>query len=115
MITKKSERPVTVNENMRGGNGLVTIEHLLDKNGMYEKGRLYAKVTLKPGCSIGNHVHEGEMEAFYILKGVATYDDNGAPTALGVGDVAVTADGQSHSIANKGAEDVEMIALILFK
>ena len=115
MVINKSERPVTVNENMRGGNGAVIIEHVLDKNGLNEKGRLYAKIILKPGCSIGEHVHEGEMESFFILKGIAAYNDNGVPVELGAGDVTHTADGQNHAVANNGAEDVEMMALIIYQ
>jgi quercetin dioxygenase-like cupin family protein len=113
MVIKPSERKITVNEQMRGGNGSVVIEHLLDRDGLYGKGRLYARITLKPGCSIGYHVHEGEMETFYILKGTVTYDDNGTPQELTAGDVAYTADGEGHSVSNNGGTDVEMLALII--
>jgi quercetin dioxygenase-like cupin family protein len=114
MITKQGERPVKVNQNMRGGNGSVIIEGLLGKDEMYDKGRLYARITLGPGCSVGSHVHEGEMESFYMLTGTATYDDNGTTVTLEPGDVTFTADGQSHSVANNGTEDVVMLALILY-
>ena len=115
MIFKEEGRKVTVNEAMRGGVGSVRIEELLNKEGLYDKGRLFARITLKPGCSIGYHVHEGEMEAFYILNGSAQYDDNGTTVTLVPGDIAYTPDGNGHSVANNGSEDVEMLALILYK
>ena len=31
--------------------------------------KMYAQVTLKPGCSIGYHTHIGNGEDYYILKG----------------------------------------------
>lgn len=114
MLRYKSEQTVTVNENMRGGEGSVIIEHLLHKDEMNGKGRLYARILLKPGCSIGYHLHENESETFYIQQGVATYDDNGTTVTLQPGDVAYTPAGSGHAIANHGETDVEIIALILF-
>ncbi|MCL2707873.1 MAG: cupin domain-containing protein [Defluviitaleaceae bacterium] len=113
MIKKKEELCVAVNEKMRGGEGSVIIEHLLDKDGLCQKGRLYARVVLKPGCSIGYHTHEGETETYYIMKGTASYNDNGAETTLTVGDVAYTPDGCGHGVKNGGTVDLEMIALII--
>jgi quercetin dioxygenase-like cupin family protein len=114
MILKPETRKTVVNERMRGGDGSVVIEHLLDAEHLIGAGRLYAKITLAPGCSIGRHVHEGEAEAFYVLKGNAAYDDDGAATELAPGDVAYTADGGGHAIANNGAGDVELLALIVY-
>lgn len=114
MIRHQQERAVSVNENMRGGNGTVTIEHILAKDDMNDKGRLFARIILKPGCSIGYHTHENESETFYVVKGTATYDDNGTPTQLKPGDMSYTPAGSGHSVANNGDEDVELIALILY-
>jgi mannose-6-phosphate isomerase-like protein (cupin superfamily) len=113
MVYKKGAFEVTVNENMRGGDGSVTIEHFLGREGLYDKGRLYAKLTMKPGSSIGFHKHENEMETFFVIKGTAEFDDNGEKKALEPGDVAYTPDGAGHSVKNIGAGDLEMIALII--
>ena len=58
-------------------------------NHIYSKGselnpnmRLFAKLVLKPGCSIGHHVHENEDEIYYILSGTAETDDNGVKRVL---------------------------------
>ena len=68
---------------------------------------------LKKGCGIGYHIHENESELFYILKGTATYDDNGNIVTVTEGDLCVTPPGTGHSIKNEGDEDVELIALIV--
>ena len=115
MIKRRDSLEVAVNENMRGGDGHVRIEHILGKSELYEKGRLYARLIIKQGCSIGYHVHEGEMETFYVISGTATYNDNGTQTELQCGDVAYTPAGSGHSIANNGTEDLELIALIVYE
>ena len=100
---------------MRGGDGSVIIKHIADKGEMYDKNRMYARLVIKPGCSIGYHVHENEAEIFYILTGAALYSDNGAETELLPGDMALTPSGRGHSIANRGNEDLEMMALIVLQ
>lgn len=114
MIRRKSEYTADIKENMRDGIGLVKIEHLLKQEEMNEKGRLFAKITVKPGDSIGFHVHEGEIEAFYIICGEAEMSDNGEPVVLTAGDTILTKDGEGHSVKSVGTEALEMIALILF-
>ena len=114
MVKRKNELKTTVNEQMRGGSGSVLIEHILDGEGLYGKGRLYANVVLKPGCSVGFHVHEGEMESYFITKGAAEYDDNGTKVRLAVGDSTYTPDGEGHGITNIGEGDLEFVALIIY-
>jgi quercetin dioxygenase-like cupin family protein len=113
MVYKNGTFDVTVNENMRGGDGSVTVERFLDRDGLYGKGRFCSKLTLGPGCSIGFHRHEGEMEMFYVITGSAEYSDNGEIKTLEAGDVAYTPDGAGHSVKNNGADTLEMIALII--
>ncbi|MFO7637204.1 MAG: cupin domain-containing protein [Clostridia bacterium] len=117
MIRKKIEMEVQRNVNMRGGQGTVVLEHLLDKekDEFYGKGRLFSRITLEPGCSVGYHVHENEMECYYILKGSPEYDDNGEKVILHPGDAALTRSGEGHGILNNTDETVELIALILYQ
>ena len=115
MIRRHNEQTVTVNEKMRGGEGKAIMETIITPEEMYSKGRLFSKVVLAPGCGIGWHMHENEMETYYIVKGTAEFDDDGEKTLLSPGDAAYTASGHSHAIANRGGEDVELLALILFK
>jgi len=114
MVKRNSSYEADIKENMRGGDGSVKIEHLLTGSELNDKGRLFAKITLEPGASIGNHVHEGEMEAFYILSGEAGYDDNGETVTLYPGDTTHTPSGAGHGIKSTGTVPLEMIAIILF-
>jgi quercetin dioxygenase-like cupin family protein len=119
MIRHQDDQEVSLNEHMRGGNGTVRIENLLNakQDEFYGKGRLFSRITLKPGCSIGYHVHENEMESFYILFGNPEYDDNGQMTVLSPGDTTLTRSGEGHGIKNPADAftDVTFIAMILYK
>jgi len=114
MIKNNSNYETQILENMRGGDGSVKIEHFLTKDELYNKGRLFARITLEPGASVGYHVHEGEMESYHIVKGVAEYDDNGKTVKLNVGDTTFTPNGEGHAIKNIGDTMLEFIALIVF-
>ena len=61
---------------VQGGRGEVEFEHILDKDELNSHGRLYAKIRLKPGCSVGYHKHIGNTEPYYILEGHGTFIDN---------------------------------------
>ncbi len=119
MVRHPQQQTVTLSEHMRAGNGAVRIEHILNAadGELYEKGRMFSRIVLKPGCSIGRHVHEGEMEAFYILSGNPYYDDNGEMCTLSPGDITLTRSGEGHSISNPAdaGQDVTLIALVLYK
>ena len=100
-------------EKLRGGEGIVRYYHVLTEEELNGHGRMFAKLVLPPGASIGWHQHVGETEPYYILKGEADFTDNdGTVTHVVPGDCCLIEVGQSHSIANNGDEDVEFMALI---
>lgn len=115
MIRRKDERTVE-RRKMFEGAGEVELHHILNtREEMYGKGRVFSHVVLQPGCEIGWHVHRGDGETYYILSGVGEYSDNGQLVTVYPGDVTFVDEGCGHSIKNKGAEPLELIALVLFK
>ena len=115
MIRKKNECKVEFREHMRDGMGTVEITNFINgPEELCEKGRMFSRITLKSGCSIGFHVHEKDSELFYILSGEAEYNDNGEIKTVTAGDVTVCPAGTGHGIANKGEETVELIAVIVY-
>ena len=113
MIKNFADFKTELRENMRGGDGTVVVTSFVSAEELNEKGRLFGKITLKPGCGIGFHIHETDSELFYILKGTAVYDDNGTKTTVTAGNVTLTPAGTGHAIKNESDEDVELIALIV--
>ena len=76
MIRRAEEMVREVRSQMRGGSGEVQIIHLF-KAGEYKgKARLYARIILEPGCSIGLHEHVGEEEIYVVIRGQAVLSDS---------------------------------------
>ena len=100
-------------EHMCGGSGHVLIKHILDNDQLNGKCRLYAQVTLEPGCSLGFHEHHGESETYYIISGTGIYSDNGTLRMVEPGDMTFTPDGQGHALTNAGEEDLVFMAMII--
>ena len=113
MIKRAEEQKIVVNQNMRGGDGQVTITRFLEPGEFAGKSRLIGKIHLEPGCSIGEHVHENEEEIFCVLCGTAEYNDNGSVVTLHAGDSCVVLGGQKHGVANRSSEPVDLLAVIL--
>jgi len=112
MTIKRNQMKTEVREKMRGGEGSLEIVHLVD--GENEKNvRLMAELTLQPGSSVGYHEHETETEYYIILSGSGTVNDNGIKTQVEAGDVIITGNGASHSIANTGDTPLVLHAIII--
>jgi quercetin dioxygenase-like cupin family protein len=114
MIKQHKDLTITLEPNLKGGEGTVKIVNILGKEELYGLGRLFAVSIIPPGASIGRHTHEGDFETYYILKGRARVNDNGAVAELGPGDMTQCKDGDFHSIENIGDMDLEYLAVILY-
>ena len=113
MIKRNGSFRRDLRQEMRGGDGEILIQHIWEPGTeLRSNTRMFAKLTINPGCSIGKHVHDQEEEIFYILSGTAEFSDNGTPVVLNPGDSARTGGGEAHSIRNIGTEPVELIAFI---
>jgi quercetin dioxygenase-like cupin family protein len=112
MVIRNENQKTDVKIKMRGGDGQVVLKNIIEGNEL-SHSRLFSKITLKKGCSIGTHTHLQETEYYYILEGEGVVTENSVTTTVKPGDVVVTGDQQSHSIINNGDEDLVFIALIL--
>ena len=93
----------------------VIIEYYIDEGMLYDTVVMYAKVTLKPVCSLGYHVHTVNSETIVILQCTADYNDNGTPITLHVGDRVHFPNGECHAIGNpaNAAYDLLLQALVI--
>lgn len=114
MIKKLNDMRRESRDNMRGGNGTVTMTHFLEPDEARQRGRLFAIATFPPGASIGEHGHDGEFEIYQVLKGTATVTDDGVTATLQAGDCMVCYDGHRHSIANDTDSPLEVLFTILY-
>ncbi|MBQ4337370.1 MAG: cupin domain-containing protein [Lentisphaeria bacterium] len=113
MIRKNGEYRTELRPEMRGGTGTVKIEHLLDEAGeLRGLNRLFARLTLEPGTSIGFHEHVGEAEVFVVVSGTGEIDDNGVKGSVAAGDTILTGFGAGHGVTCTGNEPLVMLAVI---
>ena len=83
--TKEEVRKREVTDVMGGkgtGKGLICFHDWLLPEEAYGHGRVFSKLVIPPGCSIGVHTHRDEFEAFYVLEGTATVTDDGKITEV---------------------------------
>lgn len=113
MIKRHENMTESIKVKMRGGDGQVVIREVLDKGEYTGAARLVATITLEPGCSIGEHIHENEEEIFYIIEGTATYDDNGELKTLKKGDSCVCLGSQKHSLANRTKDETLVVFAVI--
>ena len=94
----RKENTVAV-EHLGGGKGTAYVHHIISKEEFLGHGRMYARVVLPPGASVGWHQHVHDTEPYYILKGQADFIDNDkSVTKVGPGDCCIIEVGQFHII-----------------
>jgi mannose-6-phosphate isomerase-like protein (cupin superfamily) len=113
MIRKSHEMEKEVRERMRDGAGAVEIIHIFRSRELKGRTRLFARLRLPAGSSIGFHRHEGEEEIFYFLSGTGELGEGGPSLPVGPGDAVHTGDGAGHTVSNPGPEPLEFLAVIL--
>ncbi len=111
MVTFGRDMKSETREKMRGGTGSARLTALSQE--LPGKMRLFSQITLAPGSSIGYHVHEGETELFYFVKGAGRVMDDGEPVDVKAGDCMSTPSGHGHSVENTGGEDLVFVAAIV--
>ncbi len=100
-------------QNAQGGDNEVIFYDWLKPEEAPGHGRTFSKLVIPPGASIGYHEHEGEFEAYYVVSGEATVDDNGTEVILHAGDMTLCNDGCGHGTKNNGKEDLVLMVLIM--
>ncbi len=69
---------------------------------------IFKKRILHPGSAIGYHLQK-EDEIYYIVSGTGEMKMNGETFTVTAGDAILTRPGSSHSLIQKGKEDLVVI------
>lgn len=113
MIIGAGQMQTVTLDKLRDGVGKTEVTTLIEKEEIGGACRLFAQFTLKPGCSIGRHGHEGEEELYYIISGKGMVDDNGVKKTVQAGDATITPSGCFHAIENCGEDELQFVACVL--
>lgn len=114
MRVSANEGLVTRKERLKDGVGYVDMRQLMSVEDFNGTGRLFHLMTLKPGHSVGDHIHEGDWEAYYFISGSGEYDDNGTIYQTEPGDFFLCKDGERHYLLNNREEDLVFLAVIVY-
>ena len=114
IFRKSSEILPVVKEKARGGEGRMITYPFVTEQEAHGAGRLFSKLILPAGSSIGMHEHVGEFEIYYVLAGQGVVNDGEREYAIAPGDMYLCDDGEKHSLCNDGTEDLVIIAIIPF-
>lgn len=115
-MIKRADEMETLTE-IGAENGVGVLE-LIKPSEYFDKPEalsFFALATLKPGASVGYHVHTGETEMYYVLSGEGEYNDNGVIVPIKAGDVTYCKNGEGHGIENTGSEDLVFNAMIIYE
>jgi len=93
--------------NFRGGEGTTYMKRFQD-----EAGNKIMLVRIQPGCSVGMHTHETDMEVCYVLSGHGKADYEGVVSELTPGVAHYCPKGHAHAIYNDGSEDLRLYSLV---
>ena len=112
MIIHRNKMKAEDKERLREGEGIVHFIYLLDGS-TQKNARLFAEITLNPGCSIGSHKHDSETEYYFIISGGGIVNDDGKEVEVKQGDSIITGNGASHGIKNTGSVPLVFHAVIV--
>lgn len=115
MIIKKEDREVKVVENLKGGEGFVKMNTIVNSDKTFDHAKMYSTLSFKKGCGIGYHNHIDEAEIIIIEKGIASCKDDEKEYKAYPGDIVICEEGHFHSIRNDEDEELVVNALVIKK
>ena len=111
IIIRKDELTKVVGP-IEGGKGNITRELLIEGDELKNQAKVFAKLSVPVGGSVGLHEHNKDYEVYYILSGKGEVLDGDKIVEVNEGDV-VYAINTKHYIENIGDEELVFLAVII--
>lgn len=96
-------------KNMRDGVGSVLIEKV---SPLPINCKMYARITILPNSSIGEHIHFDDEEIVYVLEGTGTANVGNELMDITTGSVHLVSKGMKHWIVNNSHKNLVILAVI---
>ena len=93
--------------NLNGGDGTVFAKVIPGETGSV------MLAVIPPGCSIGAHTHDSDMDFNFIVSGTGIAVCDGEAEALSPGVCHFCPKGASHSIRNTGNTDMQIYICVV--
>lgn len=98
---------------MRGGDGTIRFRPWFKPGDFGARVSLCTEMTIGPGCSVGEHRHDGEDEIYIVLSGEGEIRERGEWLPIRPGDAILTGRGASHAVRNPGEKPLVIAAVIV--
>lgn len=95
------------------GEGTAILIDWVDRDKLPPNLNMISTVTLPPGASVSDHMHEGDAEIYRIVNGHGMYNDNGVEVEVKPGDVTMCLSGERHGLKNTGDDVLVFDAIII--
>jgi mannose-6-phosphate isomerase-like protein (cupin superfamily) len=114
MIFKSAEQKRERRDRFQGGQGGGFCTHALAPTVQIPGSRFHqaSRVELDPGAVIGEHLHAGNEEIYWILSGCGVFIADGIEAAAAPGDLLLTRQGHRHGLRNTGDEPLVFLAIV---
>jgi mannose-6-phosphate isomerase-like protein (cupin superfamily) len=97
-----------------GGKGEYFVRTLLDD--VPRSAFKYIRdLTLYPGSSVGEHLHEDDEEIYFVISGIGVMVVDGEERIVGPGTVVLTKSGSRHGLKNGGTEDLRIFVACAYE
>jgi len=113
MFIKSEEMQTQSRVRLRDGFGSTEFLHIVDKDNLPAKCRLFSVMSVEKGCSVGRHDHADETEIYYVIEGEGILNDNGTLRPFRKGDCNVCGNGDFHAVSNENDETLRIFAVII--
>ena len=111
MIHYRRDMPQEFELEPAGGIGQMTFRTLLKPEVLGGRTGMFAVITLEPGNTVGEHLHDTDSEVFFILEGEAVMLEDGQRYPVSAGDIEYCPQGHSHGLEPAGDKPVVFLAL----
>lgn len=110
----KQAQETVLHEGLYGGEGKVWVTRNVTVGDQLSGLKMFAKVAVDSGASIGYHDHPNDAEGYYIVSGKGVFLDHGhVERNVQAGDFCFITKGQGHGIQNTGGTILELIAVVI--
>ena len=87
-------------------------KHILMELGYQDEDFRILRITIVPGASIGEHIHDLNCEIMYFISGTGVCYSNGEGARITPGMAHYCRNMETHCIVNDGTEDLVLFAVV---
>lgn len=115
MIFKTGNMERERRESFAGGSGGGYCTHSLPPTAQIPgtRFRQVSRIELDPRAAVGDHLHAGNEEIYWILSGSGVFRDDGVDVPAHPGDMLLTLKGHRHGLRNTGTEPLVFLAVVV--